>query len=75
MRYDSASVMRATTAYQRNILEDSHLQVSYSIEDMDIVYITFVAVSYYSASCTMSTGGPFPGVKCDRGVTLTTHPT
>jgi hypothetical protein len=26
------------------------------------------------ASCTMRTGGPFPGAKCGRGVTLTTHP-
>jgi hypothetical protein len=28
----------------------------------------------HPASCTMGTGGPFPGVKRDRGVTLTTHP-
>jgi len=27
----------------------------------------------HSASCTMGTG-PFPGVRCSRGVTLTTHP-
>jgi hypothetical protein len=27
----------------------------------------------HSASCTMGTGGPFPGVKRGRGVTLTTH--
>jgi hypothetical protein len=27
-----------------------------------------------SASCTMGTGGPFPGVKRGWGVTLTTHP-
>jgi hypothetical protein len=26
------------------------------------------------ASCTMGTGGPFPGAKRGRGVTLTTHP-
>ena len=26
----------------------------------------------HPASCTMGTGS-FPGVKCDRGVTLTTH--
>jgi hypothetical protein len=28
----------------------------------------------HPASCTMGTGGPFPGAKCSRGVTLTTHP-
>jgi hypothetical protein len=28
----------------------------------------------HPASCTMSTGGPFPGAKRGRGVTLTTHP-
>jgi hypothetical protein len=28
----------------------------------------------HPASCTMGTGGPFPGGKRDRGVTLTTHP-
>jgi hypothetical protein len=28
----------------------------------------------HPASCTMGTGGPFPGVKRGRGVTLTTHP-
>jgi hypothetical protein len=28
----------------------------------------------HPASCTMGTGGPFPGPKRGRGVTLTTHP-
>jgi hypothetical protein len=28
----------------------------------------------HPASCTMGTGGPFLGVKCGRGMTLTTHP-
>jgi hypothetical protein len=28
----------------------------------------------HPASCTMGTGGPFPGAKLGRGVTLTTHP-
>jgi hypothetical protein len=28
----------------------------------------------HPASCTMDTGGPFPEVKCGRGVTQTTHP-
>jgi hypothetical protein len=28
----------------------------------------------HSASCTMGTRGPFPGVNRGRGVTLTTHP-
>jgi hypothetical protein len=28
----------------------------------------------HPASCTMGTGGTFPGLKRDRGVTLTTHP-
>jgi len=28
----------------------------------------------HPASCTMGTGGPFPGLKRGRGVTLTTHP-
>jgi hypothetical protein len=28
----------------------------------------------HPASCTMGTGGPFPGIKRGRGVTLTTHP-
>jgi hypothetical protein len=28
----------------------------------------------HPASCTMGTGGPFPGTKRGRGVTLTTHP-
>jgi hypothetical protein len=28
----------------------------------------------HQASCTMGTGGPFPGAKSGRGVTLTTHP-
>jgi hypothetical protein len=28
----------------------------------------------HPASCTMGTGGPFPGVKRGQGVTLTTHP-
>jgi hypothetical protein len=28
----------------------------------------------HPASYTMGTGGLFPGVKCGRGVTLTTHP-
>jgi hypothetical protein len=28
----------------------------------------------HPASCTMRTGGPFPGAKHGRGVTLTTHP-
>jgi hypothetical protein len=27
----------------------------------------------HPASCTMGTGGPFPGAKRGRGVTLTTH--
>jgi hypothetical protein len=30
--------------------------------------------SDHPASCTMGTGGPFPGAKRGRGVTLTTHP-
>jgi hypothetical protein len=28
----------------------------------------------HPASCPVGTGGPFPGVKRGRGVTLTTHP-
>jgi hypothetical protein len=28
----------------------------------------------HPASCTLGTGGPFPGAKRGRGVTLTTHP-
>jgi hypothetical protein len=28
----------------------------------------------HSASYIIGTGGPFPGEKCDRSVTLTTHP-
>jgi hypothetical protein len=28
----------------------------------------------HQTSCTMGTGGPFPGVNRGRGVTLTTHP-
>jgi hypothetical protein len=28
----------------------------------------------HPASCTMGTGGPLPGLKRARGVTLTTHP-
>jgi hypothetical protein len=28
----------------------------------------------HPTSCTMGTGGPFPGGKRSRGVTLTTHP-
>jgi hypothetical protein len=28
----------------------------------------------HPASCTMGTGGPFPGLKRSRGVTLTAHP-
>jgi hypothetical protein len=28
----------------------------------------------HPASCTMGTGGPFPGAKRGRGVTVTTHP-
>jgi len=28
----------------------------------------------HPASCTMGTGGPFPGVNRGLGVTLTTHP-
>jgi hypothetical protein len=28
----------------------------------------------HPASCTMGTGGPFPGAKRSRSVTLTTHP-
>jgi hypothetical protein len=28
----------------------------------------------HPASCTVGTGGPFPGAKRGRGVTLTTHP-
>jgi hypothetical protein len=28
----------------------------------------------HPVSCTMGTGGPFPGAKHGRGVTLTTHP-
>jgi hypothetical protein len=28
----------------------------------------------HPASCTMGTGGPFPGVKRGLGATLTTHP-
>jgi hypothetical protein len=28
----------------------------------------------HPASCTMGTGGPFPGIKRGRGVMLTTHP-
>jgi hypothetical protein len=28
----------------------------------------------HPASCTMGTGGPFPGAKRSRGVTLTNHP-
>jgi hypothetical protein len=28
----------------------------------------------HPASCTMGTGGPFPGAKRGRGMTLTTHP-
>jgi hypothetical protein len=28
----------------------------------------------HPASCTMGTGGPFPGANRGRGVTLTTHP-
>jgi hypothetical protein len=28
----------------------------------------------HPASYPMGTGGPFPGIKCSRGATLTTHP-
>jgi hypothetical protein len=28
----------------------------------------------YPPSCPMDARGPLPGVKCGRGVTLTTHP-
>jgi hypothetical protein len=28
----------------------------------------------HPATCTMGTGGPFPGAKRGRGVTLTTYP-
>jgi hypothetical protein len=37
-------------------------------------YPMATGVCSHPASCPMGTGGPFPGVKRDRGVMLITHP-
>jgi hypothetical protein len=41
----------------------------------DFSYSLFVQTDSgaHPDSCTMGTGGPFPGAKCGRGVTLATH--
>jgi hypothetical protein len=39
-----------------------------------IFFLTSVSRPALRTTCPMGTGGPFPGTKHGRGVTLTTHP-
>jgi hypothetical protein len=43
-------------------------------EDFSSNFCVQTGSGAHPASCTMGTGGPFPGVKRSRGVMLTTHP-
>jgi hypothetical protein len=43
-------------------------------EDFSSILCVQTGSGAHPASCTMGTGGPFPGVKRGRGVMLTTHP-
>jgi hypothetical protein len=56
-------------------------QSDYRLDDRAIGVRSPAGANYFSSdlcahpsSCTMGTGGPFPGAKRGRGVTLTTHP-
>jgi hypothetical protein len=57
-------------------LDDRAIEVRYPAEANDISYSLCVQTGSraHPASCTMCTGGHFPGVKRGRGVTLITHP-
>jgi hypothetical protein len=43
-------------------------------EDFSSILCVQTGSGAHPSSCTMSTGGPFPGAKRGLGVTLTTHP-
>jgi hypothetical protein len=43
-------------------------------EDFSSSFCVQTGSGVQPASCTMGTGGPFPGGKAAGGVTLTTHP-
>ena len=45
----------------------------YILRYLSLKFALIIFVPYYPASCKMGTGS-FPGVKCGRGVLLTTHP-
>jgi hypothetical protein len=57
-------------------LDDREIEVRSPTEAKDFSSILCVQTGSgaHPVSCTMGTGGPFPGVKRGRGVTLTTHP-
>ena len=50
-----------------------NLYISIEISRAIIIIIIIIVVIIILAPCKMGTGS-FPGVKCDRGVLLTTHP-
>jgi hypothetical protein len=57
-------------------LDDRAIKVRSPAEASDIYSNLCVQTGSgaHPASCTMGTGGPFPGLQRGRGVTLTTHP-
>jgi hypothetical protein len=57
-------------------LDDRAIQVRSPAETKDFPSNLWIqtGTGAHPASCTMGTGGPFPGVKSRRGVTLITHP-
>jgi hypothetical protein len=58
------------------VLDDRAIGARSPAEAVDFSSSLCVQTSFgaHSASYPMGTGGPFPGVKSGRGVTLTTHP-
>jgi hypothetical protein len=81
MNYIIANIPRSETGSSVSIvsdygLDDRAVQVRSPAEAKDFPSSLCVQTSSgaHPASCTMGTGGSFPGVKGDRSVTLTTHP-
>jgi hypothetical protein len=55
-------------------LDDRAIEVQSPAGDFSSSLCVQTSSGAHPASCTMGTGGPFPGVKRGQGVTTTTHP-
>jgi hypothetical protein len=79
--------IRDTAGVFRSRGSSGDIVSDYGLDDREIGVRSSAGAKYFSsslcvqtgseahpASCTMGTGGPFPGAKRGWGVTLTTHP-